>query len=117
MSSPSPTPTSLVAASDIADLAGVSRSAVSNWRRRHADFPEQVAGTKSKPLYALPEVQAWLTKKDYAVERVSTEAKIWAAMNTLRGPYSPEQSAMIVLALAAERVMGDDVPEALELPD
>ncbi|MGN7157765.1 N-6 DNA methylase [Dietzia cercidiphylli] len=115
MSSPSPTPTSLVAASDIADLAGVSRAAVSNWRRRHADFPEQVAGTKSKPLYALPEVQAWLTKKHYAVERVSTEAKVWAAMNTLRGPYSPEQSAIVVLALAAERVMGDDAPASLEL--
>lgn len=115
MSSPSPTPTSLVAASDIADIAGVSRAAVSNWRRRHADFPEQVAGTKSKPLYALPEVQAWLTKKHYAVERVSTEAKVWAAMNTLRGPYSPEQSAMIVLALAAERVMGGNVPAGLEL--
>lgn len=115
MSSPSPTPTSLVAASDIADIAGVSRAAVSNWRRRHADFPEQVAGTKSKPLYALPEVQAWLTKKHYAVERVSTEAKVWAAMNTLRGPYSPEQSAMIVLALAAERVMGENVPAGLEL--
>lgn len=115
MSSPSPSPTSLVAASDIADLAGVSRAAVSNWRRRHADFPKQAAGTKSKPLYALPEVQAWLTKKHYAVERVSTEAKVWAAMNTLRGPYSPEQSAMIVLVLAAERVMGDDVPAALEL--
>ncbi|OAK53006.1 N-6 DNA methylase [Rhodococcoides kyotonense] len=115
MSSPSPSPASLVAASDIADLAGVSRAAVSNWRRRHADFPKQVAGTKSKPLYALPEVQAWLTKKHYAVERVSIEAKVWAAMNTLRGQYSPEQSAMIVLAVAAERVMGDDAPASLEL--
>ncbi|WP_216695300.1 N-6 DNA methylase [Dietzia psychralcaliphila] len=115
MSSPSPSSTSLVAASDIADLAGVSRAAVSNWRRRHDDFPPQVAGTKTKPLYALSEVQAWLKKKKYTVDRVSTEAKVWAAMNTLRGLYSPEQSATIVIALAAERVMGVNVPAALEL--
>lgn len=115
MSSPSPSPTSLVAASDIADLAGVSRAAVSNWRRRHNDFPPQVAGTKTKPLYDLSDVRTWLSKQGYTVDRVSTEAKIWAAMNTLRGPYSPEQSAMIVLALAAERVMGDDAPASLEL--
>ena len=115
MSSQSPSPTSLVAASDIADLARVSRAAVSNWRRRHADFPKQAGGTQTKPLYDLSEVKAWLSKQGYTVDRVSTEAKVWAAMNTLRGPYPPEQSAMIVLALAAERVMGDDVPEALEL--
>lgn len=115
MSSPSPTPTSLVAASDIADLAGVSRAAVSNWRRRHADFPKQASGTQTKPLYDLSEVKSWLSQQGYTVDRVSTEARVWAAMNTLRGPYSPEQSAMIVLALAAERVMGDDVPDALEL--
>lgn len=115
MSSPSPTPTSLVAASDIADLARVSRAAVSNWRRRHADFPKQVGGTQSKPLYDLSEVKSWLSQQGYTVDRVSTEAKVWAAMNTLRGPYPPEQSAMIVLAFAAERVMGDDVPASLEL--
>ncbi|MFI8592322.1 N-6 DNA methylase [Dietzia maris] len=115
MSSPSPSPTSLVAASDIADLAGVSRAAVSNWRRRHADFPKQAGGTQTKPLYDLSEVKSWLSKQGYTVDRVSTEAKVWAAMNTLRGPYPPEQSTMIVLALAAERVMGDDVPAALKL--
>lgn len=115
MSSPAPSPTSLVAASDIADLAGVSRAAVSNWRRRHVDFPKQAGGTQTKPLYDLSEVKSWLSKQGYTVDRVSTEAKVWAAMNTLRGPYPPEQSAMIVLALAAERVMGDDVPETLKL--
>ncbi|MFL0580824.1 N-6 DNA methylase [Dietzia sp. 179-F 9C3 NHS] len=115
MSSPSPIPTSLVAASDIADLAGVSRAAVSNWRRRHADFPKQAGGTQTKPLYDLAAVKAWLSQQGYNVDRVSAEAKVWASMNTLRGPYSPEQSAMIVLGLAAERVMGDDVPASLEL--
>src|SRR5215831_14093743 len=50
----------LVAAADIARLAGVGRSAVSNWRRRYAGFPKPVAGTAASPLFALAEVEAWL---------------------------------------------------------
>ncbi|MBB2501735.1 HsdM family class I SAM-dependent methyltransferase [Amycolatopsis echigonensis] len=49
-----------VSAADIARLAGVRRAAVSNWRRRHDDFPKPVGGTASSPLFSLPEVQAWL---------------------------------------------------------
>lgn len=117
MSSPSPSPTSLVAASDIAELAGVSRAAVSNWRRRHDDFPPRVAGTKTKPLYALSDVKTWLAKQGYTVDQVSAEAKIWASLNALRGMHEPEQAAIMVLALAGERVMGDNVPtDRLRLP-
>lgn len=115
MSSPSPSPKSLVSSSDIADLAGVSRAAVSNWRRRHDDFPPQAAGTKTKPLYALSQVQTWLTKQGYTVDRISTEAQVWTAMNTLRGIYTPDQAADIVVALAAERALGENVPEPLRL--
>lgn len=108
---------SLVAASDIAELAGVSRAAVSNWRRRHDDFPAQVAGTQAKPLYSLAEVTTWLTSQGYSVNQVSAEATVWAALNTLRGAHSPEQAASIVLAVAGERVMGDEVPSSrLGLP-
>jgi len=49
-----------VSAADIARLAGVRRAAVSNWRRRHDDFPKPVGGTASSPLFSLPEVQSWL---------------------------------------------------------
>ena len=31
-----------LSASDIADLAGVSPSAVSNWRKRYVDFPAPI---------------------------------------------------------------------------
>jgi hypothetical protein len=49
-----------VTSSDIARLAGVRRTAVSNWRRRHADFPQPVGGPPSSPTFALPEIEAWL---------------------------------------------------------
>src|SRR5690554_909616 len=49
-----------VTAADIARLAGVTRAAVSNWRRRHDDFPSPVGGTSSSPLFALDQVREWL---------------------------------------------------------
>ncbi|MFC4127220.1 N-6 DNA methylase [Nocardia rhizosphaerae] len=53
------TPT--VAAAEIARLAGVTRATVSNWRRRHADFPAPVTGgSEARPLFDLGEVQTWL---------------------------------------------------------
>ena len=49
-----------VSATDIARLAGVRRAAVSNWRRRHPDFPRPVGGTPNSPAFALSEVRDWL---------------------------------------------------------
>ncbi|WP_289007977.1 N-6 DNA methylase [uncultured Thermomonospora sp.] len=49
-----------VTAADIARLAGVGRAAVSNWRKRHDDFPQPVGGTATSPSFSLLEVQAWL---------------------------------------------------------
>lgn len=46
----------------IARLAGVGRAAVSNWRRRHADFPPPVAGTDASPQFSLDSVEEWLTR-------------------------------------------------------
>ncbi|MWA01933.1 N-6 DNA methylase [Actinomadura sp. LD22] len=47
-------------AADIARLAGVGRAAVSNWRRRHDDFPRPVGGTAASPAFSLAEVEGWL---------------------------------------------------------
>ncbi|WP_285731992.1 N-6 DNA methylase [Nocardiopsis sp. ATB16-24] len=58
----------LVGSADIARLAGVRRPAVSNWRRRFADFPAPVAGSSSQPLFALEEVRAWCREHDRPFE-------------------------------------------------
>ncbi len=49
-----------VTAADIARIAGVGRAAVSNWRRRHPDFPAPVGGPPNSPTFALADVEAWL---------------------------------------------------------
>ncbi|WP_254716383.1 class I SAM-dependent DNA methyltransferase [Actinomadura sp. WMMB 499] len=47
-------------AADIARLAGVGRAAVSNWRRRHDDFPLPVGGTATSPTFSLGQIEGWL---------------------------------------------------------
>ncbi|GAB7101056.1 N-6 DNA methylase [Thermobifida fusca] len=69
----------LVTAADIARLARVTRAAVSNWRRRHDDFPAPVAGTKSSPLFALSQVRAWLDRQNKGYEE-SGEVRLWHAL-------------------------------------
>ncbi|PPJ31757.1 SAM-dependent methyltransferase [Nocardia nova] len=49
-----------VSAAEISRLAGVTRATVSNWRRRHNDFPDPVAGNESRPLFDLHAVRQWL---------------------------------------------------------
>ncbi|WP_328853231.1 N-6 DNA methylase [Micromonospora globbae] len=49
-------------ASGIAELANVGRAAVSNWRRRHADFPAPVGGTPTSPFFDAHEVEQWLRR-------------------------------------------------------
>ncbi|HEY9473330.1 MAG TPA: N-6 DNA methylase, partial [Mycobacteriales bacterium] len=52
----------------IARMAGVGRAAVSNWRRRHADFPEPVGGSASSPTFDLAAVERWLSQQGKLVE-------------------------------------------------
>jgi len=57
----------LIGLYEVAELAGVSPSAVANWRRRNPDFPRPVATLKSGPVFRASEVRAWLKrrKEDY----------------------------------------------------
>ncbi|WP_411082567.1 N-6 DNA methylase [Streptomyces sp. cmx-18-6] len=65
-----------VTAAGIARLAGVGRAAVSNWRRRHADFPQPVGGTETSPSFALPEVEQWLRAQGKLAE-VPLRERVW----------------------------------------
>ncbi|GGR10788.1 hypothetical protein GCM10010497_11290 [Streptomyces cinereoruber] len=57
----------LVTRSEIARLAGVNRPAVTNWARRHDDFPRPVdsgpAGTGEADRFHVSEVAAWLAMR------------------------------------------------------
>lgn len=65
-----------VTAAEIARLADVERAAVSNWRRRHSDFPAPVGGSEAKPLFALAEVERWLTANG-KLQSVPVEDRVW----------------------------------------
>ncbi|MFE2728029.1 N-6 DNA methylase [Kitasatospora sp. NPDC059327] len=74
-----------VTAVEIARLAGVGRAAVSNWRRRHADFPRPVGGSDSSPTFALDEVAGWLRGQGKIAELPLLE-RVWQLVETLRDP-------------------------------
>ncbi|AUG79377.1 hypothetical protein CFP65_4647 [Kitasatospora sp. MMS16-BH015] len=74
-----------VTAVEIARLAGVGRAAVSNWRRRHPDFPRPVGGTDSSPTFRLDQVEGWLRAQGKLAELPLLE-RVWQLLETVRDP-------------------------------
>jgi hypothetical protein len=99
----------LVTGSEIARLAGVTRAAVSNWRRRYDDFPTPAGGGANSPLFALADVQAWLGRQRKGQE-VSEEVQLW---QVLRGAYGDDIIGGIadVFRLLAEGKPAPELPE------
>ncbi|MEV6115763.1 N-6 DNA methylase [Streptomyces sp. NPDC052109] len=92
-----------VTAAGIARLAGVGRAAVSNWRRRHADFPKPVGGTETSPSFALGEVEAWLRKQGKLAE-VPLRERVWQQLvGHPEGPLTALVHAGCALLLIHER--------------
>jgi SAM-dependent methyltransferase len=84
-----------VTSADIARIAGVGANAVSNWRKRHEDFPKPIGGTDRSPRFALAEVQAWLSRQGKAVE-VTAEQKLWQALDSTQSTMSPVDALGLV---------------------
>ncbi|WP_020137851.1 N-6 DNA methylase [Streptomyces sp. 351MFTsu5.1] len=92
-----------VTAAGIARLAGVGRAAVSNWRRRHADFPRPVGGTETSPAFALAEVESWLRKQGKLAE-VPLRERVWQQLSGHpEGPVTALTHAGCVLLLIHDR--------------
>lgn len=102
----------LVAPSDIADMASVSRGAVSNWRKRADDFPQPVGGTATKPLFDRGAVENWLRVTGKSVV-TNYEMRTWARMNALRDlGIDPSHLPNVVLTLAcARKLVAEQGPE------
>jgi predicted DNA-binding transcriptional regulator AlpA len=96
--SPDPVPQPLLNAVDIARLAGVGRAAVSNWRRRHADFPKPTGGTEASPAFSAAEVEAWLRAQGKIAELPLGE-RVRRQLEQLRNPAA-SPAAPLVPALA-----------------
>ncbi|MGW3492509.1 N-6 DNA methylase [Streptomyces sp. NPDC001020] len=92
-----------VTAAGIARLAGVGRAAVSNWRRRHPDFPKPVGGTETSPSFALAEVEDWLRRQGKLAE-VPLRERVWQQLaGHPEGPLTALVLAGCVLVLVHDR--------------
>ncbi|MEW2075315.1 N-6 DNA methylase [Streptomyces sp. NPDC013433] len=67
----------------IARLAGVGRAAVSNWRRRHGDFPSPVAGTDASPQFSLDSVEEWLIRHEKGDAVARSWERLWSRIEDL----------------------------------
>lgn len=90
----------LLSPSDVADLAGVSRPVVSNWRKRHADFPAAVAGTEAKPLFDRNAVLGWLRSRGHVIKQETIGSRIWSTFNSIRDHISMEDAVDLFMLLS-----------------
>ncbi|MCP3013090.1 N-6 DNA methylase [Nocardiopsis dassonvillei] len=82
-----------VSSADIARIAGVKPTAVSNWRRRHDDFPRPVGGTDRSPRFDLGQVEEWLSTHRQ-VPSIDPDQRLWQALDSLRGSV-PVDAALV----------------------
>lgn len=73
-----------VTSADIARIAQVSRTTVSNWRRRHRDFPQPVGGAGSRALFDRLQVEEWLDRGGRLPERAPHE-RVWEQVRATAG--------------------------------
>ncbi|WP_225994528.1 N-6 DNA methylase [Streptomyces sp. SS1-1] len=109
------TPSAQVTAAEISRIAGVTRATVSNWRRRHDDFPAPSGGTDSSPLYDLEEVRAWLASRGQ--HTAATPSGELRTTLRLREPAGAGASDLLVLVLAAARRPADELTDLLAATD
>ncbi|MEV0609524.1 N-6 DNA methylase [Polymorphospora rubra] len=103
-------------ASGIARLANVGRAAVSNWRRRYADFPTPVGGTPTSPSFNAQEVEQWL-RHHGRLHQASTAQWAWRQIES----YQPAAQISDVLGIAGALLLvrtespGDNLPTPKQL--
>lgn len=110
-----PAPSAHVTAAEISRIAGVTRATVSNWRRRHDDFPAPSAGTETSPLYDLPAVQAWLRGRGHT-STASPAEELRTALRLL-GPGSGVAARLFPLVASASRRTPEELAELAALSD
>jgi predicted DNA-binding transcriptional regulator AlpA len=76
-----------ISTEDIAELAGVTSAAVSNWVKRERDFPNPLRIVGRRTLYSRTAVMAWLERNDKMPANADRrwQAELWRLADTARG--------------------------------
>ncbi|MFI7605870.1 N-6 DNA methylase [Micromonospora sp. NPDC049366] len=101
-----------ITAAEIARLAGVGRAAVSNWRKRHPDFPTPVGGTSASPEFDLAEVEQWLRRQNKLPE-LSRADRLWRHLAAVSERPATALAAVGAVLLARRR---GDRPGRIDTP-
>ncbi|MEV6050835.1 N-6 DNA methylase [Streptomyces sp. NPDC052107] len=104
-----------VTAAEISRIAGVTRATVSNWRRRHEDFPAPSGGTDSSPLYDLESVRAWLASRGH-VSAASPSEELRTTLR-LHAQSSGSTPDLLLLVLAAASHSAEELTAAAQASD
>ena len=81
----------LVGIPEIAELADVTRAAVSNWRKRYDDFPEPKVQSESGVLFDLRQVEEWMLTRGKIDQPIPHGALVWRFAEALRASWSGEK--------------------------
>lgn len=88
-----------VSSADIARIADVRPTAVSNWRKRHEDFPRPIGGTEKSPRFNLSQVIGWLSEQGKSVEFPTTQRLRQAVDSAAEYVSLPRALAQVALML------------------
>ena len=94
--------------SDIAELAGVAPSTVSNWRKRHANFPQPVGGAAGRPVFSEQDVRSWLVGRGIKAMSTTSVASLITGLTTqVSNQMNPETAAHLIHQVLALRHLSE----------
>jgi len=88
----------LVGIGEIAEMAGVSKQAVANWRVRVTDFPKPVSELASGPIFKRTHIRSWLKRN----KRNTPMAHVISTINLKGGVAKTTTSVALAEVFSAE---------------
>lgn len=106
----------LVGMPEIAQIAGVTRAAVGNWRKRHDDFPTPRIQRDAGVLFDLGELEEWLLANHKIDAPIAPGALLWHFADSVRGSWTSGTLTEFTISWLcylelAERVASGRMPE------
>lgn len=89
----------IVNTTEIAKMANVSVSTVSNWKRRSDTFPEPVGTKDGKPAFDYDQVAEWLQANNKEFDDNRTRNLVWEYANLVRGKVETTEVMALFITL------------------